>query len=522
MAESFCLAFANCGGEEGNKNTSPPPSISPTISERIADKLQSLGYVEDDNEESKETLSPSPNNVAAGEIFIPLPNQLPKYRVGHTIDPSWNTPESPLPEYRERENGERREGVPTTLAELTIPREELRRLRAIGIERKTGGLVIWRSGSNKILYRGTNYKYPYFLSDTNSTNDTSAYTSPSSSVDCDIHFREESLSSSTDAVNSTVTNSSNKVAQPRLIQDVGSPNRVRFQLPGEAQLADEADRLLDGLGPQFTGWWGYDPLPVDADILPAVVPGYRKPFHLLPYGVKPILTNDELTILKRLGRPLPCHFELGRNRKLQGLAATIVKLWAKCEISRIAVKRGVQNTRSELMTEELKDFVFVISGLMGREDVRVDRGKDFLLAAVSSAIKGRRKFAIPIQKHKTGYSSLVMTRQESEHGNAMDEKARAENLLAELEMEETSQESKIGKVGITEEERCMLRKRFKGTAQTLEAESGGILVVVERVSKGYAILVYRGKNYKRPCLLETSDTPNQKTGNEVLFRGAAP
>ena len=44
------------------------------------------------------------------------------------------------------------------------------------------------------------------------------------------------------------------------------------------------------------------------------------------------------------------------------------------------------------------------------------RGKDFLPAAVSSAIEERRKFAIPIEKHRTGYSSLVMTRQESEHG----------------------------------------------------------------------------------------------------------
>jgi len=38
-------------------------------------------------------------------------------------------------------------------------------------------------------------------------------------------------------------------------------------------------------------------------------------------------------------------------------------------------------------------------------------------------------------------------------------------------------------------------------AQTLEAESGGILAAVERVSKGYAIIVYRGKNYKRPASL---------------------
>lgn len=44
----------------------------------------------------------------------------------------------------------------------------------------------------------------------------------------------------------------------------------------------------------------------------------------------------------------------GRNRKLQGLAVAIVKLWEKCELVKIAVKRGVQNTNSELMAEELK------------------------------------------------------------------------------------------------------------------------------------------------------------------------
>lgn len=44
----------------------------------------------------------------------------------------------------------------------------------------------------------------------------------------------------------------------------------------------------------------------------------------------------------------------GRNKNLQGLAASIVKLWEKSEIAKIAVKRGVENTNSELMAEELK------------------------------------------------------------------------------------------------------------------------------------------------------------------------
>ena len=36
------------------------------------------------------------------------------------------------------------------------------------------------------------------------------------------------------------------------------------------------------------------------------------------------------------------------------MASCIVKLWEKCEIAKIAVKRGVQNTNSEMMAEELK------------------------------------------------------------------------------------------------------------------------------------------------------------------------
>lgn len=36
------------------------------------------------------------------------------------------------------------------------------------------------------------------------------------------------------------------------------------------------------------------------------------------------------------------------------------------------------------------------------------------------------------------------------------------------------------------------------TARLLEYESGGMLVAIERVPKGYALIFYRGKNYRRP------------------------
>lgn len=182
-------------------------------------------------------------------------------------------------------------------------------------QRKTGGLVVWRSGTIIVLFRGADYKFPYFsCHDDNLPNDTGNGASP---VDQQMdlnreHGGSEACTSDGNAGTSAVVKTLGDGSHPPLIRGVGSPNIVRFQLPGEAQLAEEADRLLEGLGPRFTDWWGYEPLPVDADLLPAVVTGHRRPFRLLPYGVKPILTNDEMTILKRLGRPLPCHFALGQ------------------------------------------------------------------------------------------------------------------------------------------------------------------------------------------------------------------
>lgn len=39
------------------------------------------------------------------------------------------------------------------------------------------------------------------------------------------------------------------------------------------------------------------------------------------------------------------------------------------------------------------------------------------------------------------------------------------------------------------------------TARLLEYESGGILVSIDRVPKGYSLIYYRGKNYRRPITI---------------------
>lgn len=163
------------------------------------------------------------------------------------------------------------------------------------------------------MYRGANYEYPYFLSDNSARDkhDVDYISTPDPSNDDEVNPEVDNSLGMVGPKSLVEPISSNRLASS-LVSGVGSPKKVRFILPGEVQLEEEADRLLDGLGPRFTDWWGYNPLPVDADLLSGIVPGYRKPFRLLPYGIKPKLTDREMTVLRRLGRPLPCHFALGK------------------------------------------------------------------------------------------------------------------------------------------------------------------------------------------------------------------
>lgn len=55
----------------------------------------------------------------------------------------------------------------------------------------------------------------------------------------------------------------------------------------------------------------------------------------------------------------------------------------------------------------------------------------------------------------------------------------------------------------------------KKIALALEAESGGVLVSVDKISKGYAMVVYRGKDYQRPSTLRPK---NLLTKRKALAR----
>lgn len=235
--------------------------------------------------------------------------------------------------------------------------------------------MIWRSGSSISLYRGVSYDIPQPVEHQSSyfTKNKTIYKPTGSPVQ---NYRTDKKYVETlhrgDAGVSNVDDNSDTVSS--------SPPEVKYE--------HEMDSLLDNLGPRCTDWTGCDPLPVDADLLPGFVPGYKPPFRILPYGVRRSLGMKDQTALRRLARRLPPHFALrkivcffflsisnspdiffavfhlymfpffsGRSRQHQGLATAMVKLWEKSSIAKIALKRGVQLTTSERMAEDIRVII---------------------------------------------------------------------------------------------------------------------------------------------------------------------
>ncbi|XLV00320.1 hypothetical protein S245_014659 [Arachis hypogaea] len=207
------------------------------------------------------------------------------------------------------------------------------------VEMKTGGLVVWSRKDTHVVYRGCNYEltsrsspkvYPsYIHGQTKSPDETNMVESVKSNNTSDMPSQ----------------NGNNNASTSTCIQEVHCSGSLNER---------ETDRLLDGLESRFVDWWYPKPLPIDADLLPEVVPGFKPPFRLCPPYSSAKITDYELTFFRKLTKSLPVHFVLGRNRRLQGLAAAILKLWEKSLIAKIAIKFGVPNTDNESMANELK------------------------------------------------------------------------------------------------------------------------------------------------------------------------
>ncbi|XP_059633115.1 CRM-domain containing factor CFM3, chloroplastic/mitochondrial [Cornus florida] len=458
------------------------------------------------------------------------------------------------------------------------PAMNMRRTHEI-LESRTGGLVIWRSGSSVVLYRGMTYKLDCVQS----------YTEQNLVDLNNSHSSREFVHEVTQRVEfkgSVRTTESMTTGSVRSLKDLS-----------EKELMDlsELNYLLDELGPRFKDWSGRDPPPVDADLLPAVVPGYKTPFRLLPYRIRQGLRDKEMTYFRRTARTMPPHFALGRNRELQGLAMAMVKLWERSAIAKIAIKRGVQNTCNERMAEELKILTGGTLLSRNKDYIVFYRGNDFLPPVVTETLEEAQKLTAlrqddeeqtrqnasmiysnakaakgPLVAGTLAETMAATSRWGNQPSSEDIEKmmrdsalARHASLVRYLEMKLALAKGKFKRAEkalekvqeclepadlptdletISDEERFLFRKMglsmkpflplgrrgiFDGTIEnmhlhwkyrelvkiiverksfpqvkqiaiSLEAESGGILVSVDKTTKGYVIIVYRGKNYQRP------------------------
>ncbi|KAI3793450.1 hypothetical protein L1987_36069 [Smallanthus sonchifolius] len=618
-----------------NNSDSDGVHASGSTMDRIVEKLKKFGYADDVREKKEDRIEKG----SIEEIFYVEEGVLPNSRGGFSPESPLGVEdvfrgsngkvrfpwEKPSPEDENRYSVKQKSK--TCVAELTLPEAELRRLRNLAfrlknktritgagvtremvalikdkwksaevvklkvegsgalnmrrmheiLEMRTGGLVIWRSGSTVALYMGVGYQDPALKQRKREYNkDKSEITSIS---DADV--------------------TSGSMDSPQM-HEVDAENT---EIKDELNYEREVDKLLLGLGPRYMDWPGCDPLPVDADLLPGMVHGYQPPFRILPYGVKATLVGREATNLRRLARFLPPHFALGRSRQHQGLAAAIVKLWERSSIAKVALKRGVQLTTSERMAEDIKKLTGGLLLSRNKDFLVFYRGKDFLSPDVSEALLEKEKLAISLQDEeeqaRLRASTFITPRVETQDqaGSAgtlsetLDANARwakrldddykqkvlqeAEtlkqaNLIRKLERKLRFADRKLMKAektlskveaflnpadrqadpeSISDEERFMFRKlgrrgvfdgtvenmhlhwkyrelvkiivkatgfeEVKNTALSLESESGGVLVSVDKVSKGYAIIVFRGHDYKRPSALRPK---NLLTKRKALAR----
>lgn len=180
--------------------------------------------------------------------------------------------------------------------------------------------MIWRSGTSISLYRGVSYE--------NTKPVKKQYHNTLNTYDRPLNAFKHSgiLSDNVKNIDMQDDHAKNIDIQDYNVKNIDVQVEGEYSIPlektngsglsTEIKYEDEIDNLLDSIGPRYSDWPGSDPLPVDADLLPGIVPGFKPPFRILPYGVRPTLGLKEGTALRRLARMLPPHFALGKFTSL--------------------------------------------------------------------------------------------------------------------------------------------------------------------------------------------------------------
>ncbi|KAL8161156.1 hypothetical protein V2J09_012645 [Rumex salicifolius] len=413
-------------------------------------------------------------------------------------------------------------------------------------EFKTGGLVVWSKKDKLVVYRGSDYeeRQPQNLAGSRK---------PSKLANSNKELKSNS-------------SSEGEADEEDLVGGYMMP--YGLSIDGEACQVHidgslyerEGDRLLEGLGPRFVDWWYPKPLPVDADLLPEVVRGFKTPFRRRPPNMRPKLTDDELTYLRKFALYLPTHFGgTVDSRRLTGGVLLLRnkffiilyrgKDFLSVDVASLVVEREMELRKLQLFEEDMRHNAttkalssieepsvsstagtlsefHVIQEICGQSeladseaDIQYLAGKDKL-----QKLLRRKEFKLATLIRKIGRTTKELSKLNSKWNPSEDEPDQELMTVEEREC--------LKKVGLKMSGVLVLGRRgvFGGviegmhqhwkhrevvkvinkqrsytevifTARMLERESGGILVSVDKHKEVYTIIIYRGKNYRRPVRL---------------------
>ncbi|KAK9115425.1 hypothetical protein Syun_022222 [Stephania yunnanensis] len=146
------------------------------------------------------------------------------------------------------------------------------------LELKTGGLVVWSNKDTHVVYRGSSYNSS--LKPYQKKHSENAHVVDTSSLHVNVVKPEVRKTALSGIQQDEVTQAGNS----SIHEFIGE--NLELQSVSGTLYEREADRLLNGLGPRFVDWWWPKPLPVDADLLPEVIPGFMTPYRCCPPRVE--------------------------------------------------------------------------------------------------------------------------------------------------------------------------------------------------------------------------------------------
>ncbi|RZR71710.1 hypothetical protein BHM03_00006748 [Ensete ventricosum] len=476
---------------------------------KIVEKLRKFGYI-DDSEQVKER--PLPEKGSVEDIFYAEDGILPDSRGGLSLDVNekarfpWEKPRE-----EEKQASARTKRSKTSLAELTLPEGELRRLRHLAIRTKSktkiGGAGVtkeivdlihekWKTEEvvrlkcegppalnmrrmHEILeVRGATYEIPQLVKRPYQSNQRASLDSFKQPLGLRAEaFVENGRGSH---VAGSVEHLTVKVEEEK---DVESPQKIEYE--------SEIDKLLDDLGPRYTDWPGSGPPPVDADLLPTVVPGYKPPFRILPYGVRHSLGRKEevteaLLERERLAKALQDEEEQARLRASSSVASDVDSL----------EESGTAGTLNETLEAASR-----WGNNIG------DDHKDKMTRAAEMARHASlvRKLERKLFIYFWLLINILVLRMVLVAGRRGVFDGTIENMHLHWKYRE------LVKIIV----KAKTFAQVQNVALALEAESGGVLVSVDKISKGFAVIVFRGKDYHRPPTLRPK---NLLTKRKALAR----